>query len=77
VGRRDAQRVDSPQRFLRLYFFSKFGTLCAGSVAAIERVPEDLRALYKTAFEVRSKVLLDMAADRFFCVVLCVVKYVL
>jgi len=35
-----------------------------GSVSNIERIPEDLRALYKTAWEISSKTVLNMAADR-------------
>lgn len=35
-----------------------------GSVQRIEGMPEDLKALYKTAYELSGKTLLDMAADR-------------
>jgi ribonucleoside-diphosphate reductase alpha chain len=35
-----------------------------GSVQAIEEIPEDIRALYKTVWEIKQKVLIDMAADR-------------
>ena len=35
-----------------------------GSVQSIEAIPEDLRALYKTALEMSSKTLIKMAADR-------------
>jgi ribonucleotide reductase alpha subunit len=35
-----------------------------GSVQAIAEIPDELKALYKTAFELKQKVLLDMAADR-------------
>ncbi len=35
-----------------------------GSVQHIEAIPSDLRALYKTAYELSQKVLIDMSADR-------------
>jgi ribonucleoside-diphosphate reductase alpha chain len=35
-----------------------------GSVAAIPEIPERLRAVYKTAWEMRQRTLIDMAADR-------------
>ena len=35
-----------------------------GSVQSIEAIPENLRALYKTALEMSSKTLIKMAADR-------------
>jgi ribonucleoside-diphosphate reductase alpha chain len=35
-----------------------------GSVQNIDEIPIDLKALYKTAFEIKSKVILDMSADR-------------
>ncbi len=35
-----------------------------GSVQNIKEIPEDLRALYKTVWEIKSKVIIDMAADR-------------
>lgn len=35
-----------------------------GSVQGIPEIPEKIRALYKTAFELPQKVLIDMAADR-------------
>lgn len=35
-----------------------------GSVQNIKDIPETLRAIYKTAFEIKSKVIIDMAADR-------------
>ncbi len=35
-----------------------------GSIQNIERIPDDLKALYKTAYELSQKVLIDMAADR-------------
>jgi ribonucleotide reductase alpha subunit len=35
-----------------------------GSVQAIPEIPDELKGLYKTAFELKQKVLLDMAADR-------------
>ena len=35
-----------------------------GSVQNIDRIPEDLKALYKTVWEIKQKVLIDMAADR-------------
>lgn len=35
-----------------------------GSIQNIERIPAELKALYKTAYELSQKVLIDMAADR-------------
>lgn len=35
-----------------------------GSVQGIERIPSDLRELYKTVWEISQKVVLEMAADR-------------
>lgn len=35
-----------------------------GSVQNIPAIPADLKALYKTAFEIKHRVLIDMAADR-------------
>lgn len=35
-----------------------------GSVQNIDRVPGQLKALYKTAYEIKQRVLIDMAADR-------------
>ena len=35
-----------------------------GSVQGIDAIPSDLQALYKTACEIRQKVLIDLAADR-------------
>lgn len=35
-----------------------------GSVQEIAEIPEDLKSLYKTAFEVRQKTLIDLAAER-------------
>lgn len=35
-----------------------------GSVQGIKEVPENLKALYKTAWEISQKVIIDMAADR-------------
>lgn len=35
-----------------------------GSVQEIEEIPEDLKALYKTVWEVKQKAIIDMAADR-------------
>lgn len=35
-----------------------------GSVQAIEGIPDDIKALYKTVWEIRQRVLIDMAADR-------------
>ena len=35
-----------------------------GSVQNIDEIPENIKALYKTAWEISQKVLLDMAADR-------------
>lgn len=38
--------------------------LAEGSVQEIEEIPADLRAVYRTAWEVPMRVLIDMAADR-------------
>jgi ribonucleotide reductase alpha subunit len=35
-----------------------------GSIQSIEEIPSDLRALYKTVWEVKQKVLIDQAAER-------------
>ena len=35
-----------------------------GSIQQIEAIPEDLKQLYKTAYELSQKVLIDMSADR-------------
>eukprot|EP00127_Corallochytrium_limacisporum_P007259 Clim_evm15s245 gene=Clim_evmTU15s245 len=35
-----------------------------GSVQNIPRIPDDLKALYKTVWEIKQRVLVDMAADR-------------
>lgn len=35
-----------------------------GSVQGIEEIPDDLKALYKTSWELRQKVLIDQSADR-------------
>ena len=35
-----------------------------GSIQQIEEIPENIRALYKTAWEMKQKVLIDQAADR-------------
>jgi len=35
-----------------------------GSVQGLEEVPSDLKALYKTAWEIKQRVVVDMAADR-------------
>jgi ribonucleoside-diphosphate reductase alpha subunit len=35
-----------------------------GSIQGIEAIPENVRAIYKTAYELSQKVILDMAADR-------------
>jgi ribonucleoside-diphosphate reductase alpha subunit len=35
-----------------------------GSIQGIEDIPADIRALYKTAYEISQKVIIDMAADR-------------
>lgn len=35
-----------------------------GSIQSFEGVPKNLKALYKTAWEIKQKVILDMAADR-------------
>jgi ribonucleoside-diphosphate reductase alpha subunit len=37
---------------------------CNGSVQTIEIIPEEIRNLYKTAYEISQKVIIDMAADR-------------
>jgi ribonucleotide reductase alpha subunit len=37
---------------------------CRGSIQTITEIPQDLRDLYKTAFEIKQKVIIDMAADR-------------
>ncbi len=36
----------------------------SGSIQNIKEIPEDIRALYKTAWELKQKVLIDQAADR-------------
>jgi ribonucleoside-diphosphate reductase alpha chain len=38
--------------------------LAGGSIQNIEEIPEDIRALYKTAWEMKQKILIDQAADR-------------
>jgi ribonucleotide reductase alpha subunit len=38
--------------------------LGGGSIQHIQEIPEDIRALYKTAWEIKQKVLIDQAADR-------------
>ena len=35
-----------------------------GSVQGIEDIPESIRAVYKTAYEISQKVIIDMSADR-------------
>ena len=35
-----------------------------GSIQQIERIPEDLRAVYRTAWEISQRSLIEMAADR-------------
>lgn len=35
-----------------------------GSIQGIEEIPEDIRILYKTVWEIKQKVLIDMARDR-------------
>ena len=35
-----------------------------GSIQNIEEIPEDIRKLYKTVWEIKQKVIIDMAADR-------------
>lgn len=35
-----------------------------GSIQAITSIPEDLRALYKTVYEIKQRTIIDMAADR-------------
>jgi ribonucleoside-diphosphate reductase alpha subunit len=37
---------------------------CNGSVQTIEAIPAEIRDLYKTAYEISQKVIIDMAADR-------------
>jgi len=36
----------------------------AGSIQGIAEIPEEIRALYKTAWEIRQRVLIDQSADR-------------
>jgi len=36
----------------------------SGSIQNIEEIPENIRSLYKTAWEIKQKVLIDQAADR-------------
>jgi len=38
--------------------------LYEGSVQSIDAIPDDIKALYKTVWELKQKVLIDMAADR-------------
>ena len=38
--------------------------LAKGSVQGIEEIPQDLREIYKTAWEIKQKCIVDMAADR-------------
>merc|ERR1712137_1009176 len=35
-----------------------------GSVQRVESIPADLKALYKTVWEIKQRIVLDMAADR-------------
>lgn len=35
-----------------------------GSIQGISEIPEDLRKIYKTAWEIKQRVIIDMAADR-------------
>ena len=35
-----------------------------GSIQNIKAIPEDIKALYKTAWEISQKVIIDLAADR-------------
>ena len=35
-----------------------------GSIQNINEIPEDIKALYKTAWEISQKVVIDQAADR-------------
>jgi ribonucleotide reductase alpha subunit len=35
-----------------------------GSVQSIDEIPADIKALYKTVWEIKQKVIIDMAADR-------------
>lgn len=35
-----------------------------GSIQGISQIPADIRALYKTAWEIKQRVIIDMAADR-------------
>ena len=36
----------------------------SGSVQNIDCIPDDIKAVYKTVWEIGSKTLIDMAADR-------------
>ena len=38
--------------------------LARGSIQGITEIPEDTRELFKTAFEIKQKVIIDLAADR-------------
>ena len=38
--------------------------MAGGSIQNIEEIPEDIRALYKTAWEMKQKILIDQSADR-------------
>lgn len=35
-----------------------------GSVQSIAAIPEDIKALYKTVWEIKQRAIIDMAADR-------------
>lgn len=35
-----------------------------GSVQAVREIPDDIKALYKTAYEIKQRAIIDMAADR-------------
>ena len=35
-----------------------------GSIQKIDKIPEDLKQLYKTAYEIKQKIIIDLAADR-------------
>lgn len=44
----------------RMYFFSLFNF----HLQNIDRIPDDLKALYKTVWEIKQKTIIKMAADR-------------
>ena len=35
-----------------------------GSIQSIDEIPNDIKALYKTVWEIKQKSIIDMAADR-------------